>query len=198
MLPCGAEAVGRSVARQRAPNSAGLSIPSEECGLRWLYFSLCSLPRTFASRRLEKSSQKKRVFPLRQSAMPFVTRTPCGKKGFRGITWFRGKRPVRDEFTLASGALLGGQDDSSVAEWYWHRRFRFAGLRQDSQCSGSAGSSAGVATHLAPLHPRPATIDIHSSEIGRRAVDALLWRIENPDAPRNVGTIQADLLPAVP
>ena len=40
MLPCGAEAVGRSVARQRAPNSAGLSIPSEECGLRWLYFSL--------------------------------------------------------------------------------------------------------------------------------------------------------------
>ena len=36
---------------------------------------------------------------------------------------------------------------------------------------------------LSPLHPRPATIDIHSAEIGRRGVDMLIERIENPKAP---------------
>lgn len=35
---------------------------------------------------------------------------------------------------------------------------------------------------LSSLDPRPATIDIHPNEIGRRAVDLLLWRIANPTA----------------
>ena len=35
---------------------------------------------------------------------------------------------------------------------------------------------------LSPLKPRPATIDICSAEIGSRAVDALLWRMENREA----------------
>ncbi len=33
------------------------------------------------------------------------------------------------------------------------------------------------------LSPRPATVDIHSEEIGRKAVERLLWRIENPKEP---------------
>jgi LacI family transcriptional regulator len=36
---------------------------------------------------------------------------------------------------------------------------------------------------LAPLHPKPATIDIHSDELGRRAVETILWRIKNKSAP---------------
>jgi DNA-binding LacI/PurR family transcriptional regulator len=33
------------------------------------------------------------------------------------------------------------------------------------------------------LSPRPATVDIHSEEIGRKAVERLLWRIDNPKEP---------------
>ena len=33
------------------------------------------------------------------------------------------------------------------------------------------------------LPPGPVTVDIHPREIGRTAVNQLLWRIENPDAP---------------
>ncbi|MFH1497104.1 MAG: LacI family DNA-binding transcriptional regulator [Verrucomicrobiota bacterium] len=39
------------------------------------------------------------------------------------------------------------------------------------------------AAFLSALDPRPATIDIHPTEIGRRAVDLLVWRIENLSAP---------------
>jgi DNA-binding LacI/PurR family transcriptional regulator len=39
------------------------------------------------------------------------------------------------------------------------------------------------AAFLSALDPRPPTIDIHPAEIGRRAVDLLIWRIENPAAP---------------
>jgi len=34
---------------------------------------------------------------------------------------------------------------------------------------------------LSVLDPKPATIDINAEEIGRRAVDQLLWRMKNPD-----------------
>ncbi len=33
---------------------------------------------------------------------------------------------------------------------------------------------------LANLHPRPATLDIHAREVGRRAVEQLAWRFEHP------------------
>ncbi|MCC5844360.1 MAG: LacI family DNA-binding transcriptional regulator [Verrucomicrobia bacterium] len=36
---------------------------------------------------------------------------------------------------------------------------------------------------LATLSPIPASLDIHASQIGKRAVQQLLWRIENPDEP---------------
>lgn len=39
---------------------------------------------------------------------------------------------------------------------------------------------------LSTLHPRPATIDIHSTELGVRAVETLRWRIQNPMAPPTV------------
>jgi DNA-binding LacI/PurR family transcriptional regulator len=39
---------------------------------------------------------------------------------------------------------------------------------------------------LDALEVRPATIDIRPEEIGRRAVEQLLWRIGNRDAPMNV------------
>jgi len=47
---------------------------------------------------------------------------------------------------------------------------------------------------LSPLHPRPATIDIHSTEIGTRAVDTLLWRIQNPTAAPTVVIIRPKLI----
>jgi DNA-binding LacI/PurR family transcriptional regulator len=34
---------------------------------------------------------------------------------------------------------------------------------------------------LAGLHPRPATIDLQPSEIGRRAVECLKWRVKHPE-----------------
>ena len=33
---------------------------------------------------------------------------------------------------------------------------------------------------LAPLSPRPATIDIHAEQVGRTAVERLLWRLDHP------------------
>jgi LacI family transcriptional regulator len=36
---------------------------------------------------------------------------------------------------------------------------------------------------LAMLRPRPATVDIHAMEVGRSAVERLLWRIQHPDEP---------------
>lgn len=47
---------------------------------------------------------------------------------------------------------------------------------------------------LSPLHPRPATIDIHSTEIGVRAVDTLLWRMQNPMAAPTVVIIRPKLI----
>lgn len=38
--------------------------------------------------------------------------------------------------------------------------------------------------YLDTLCPRPATIDIHAEAVGRRAVEQLLWRLDNPREPR--------------
>ena len=48
---------------------------------------------------------------------------------------------------------------------------------------------------LSPLQPRPATIDIHSPEIGRRGVDTLIWRMQNPSAPPSSTIISPKLIP---
>ena len=47
---------------------------------------------------------------------------------------------------------------------------------------------------LSPLHPRPATIDIHPAEIGRRAVELLIARIGNKESPPSRLVIQPKLL----
>ena len=39
---------------------------------------------------------------------------------------------------------------------------------------------------LAGLYPRPATIEIKAEYIGRRAVEQLCWRIQNPDDPTTI------------
>ena len=36
------------------------------------------------------------------------------------------------------------------------------------------------------LYPKPTTIDVRPKEVGRRAVEQLLWRINNHDAPMNI------------
>ncbi|MDR3708450.1 MAG: LacI family DNA-binding transcriptional regulator [Capsulimonadaceae bacterium] len=46
---------------------------------------------------------------------------------------------------------------------------------------------------LNALRPRPVSVDIHSREIGRGAVDRLIWRINHPDLPRVVIAVQPDL-----
>jgi DNA-binding LacI/PurR family transcriptional regulator len=43
---------------------------------------------------------------------------------------------------------------------------------------------------LAALRPRPAVVDIHAQEVGRRAVEHLLWRLEHPQAHRT--SVQID------
>ena len=48
---------------------------------------------------------------------------------------------------------------------------------------------------LSPLHPRPATIDIHSGEIGRRGVDLLISRIRHREAPPISVIIRPKLIP---
>ena len=47
---------------------------------------------------------------------------------------------------------------------------------------------------LDPLHPRPATVDIHAEKIGRRAVAHLLWRMEHPLEPRQNLVIEPELV----
>lgn len=50
-------------------------------------------------------------------------------------------------------------------------------------------------TLLAGLYPRPATIDIKAEYIGRRAVEQLCWRIQNPDDPTIIDMkIKAELV----
>jgi LacI family transcriptional regulator len=50
---------------------------------------------------------------------------------------------------------------------------------------------------LDALDPRPATIDVRPDEIGRRAVEQLIWRINQRDAPLNVTSmVEPKLVPA--
>jgi len=50
-------------------------------------------------------------------------------------------------------------------------------------------------TFLGPLHPRPATIDVHPSVLGTRCVDTLLWRMQNLSAPPMKVILRPRLLP---
>lgn len=51
---------------------------------------------------------------------------------------------------------------------------------------------------LVSLRPRPATLDIHAGEIGRRAVQRLLWRIRNPDEPAETILLEPSLVEGDP
>ena len=51
---------------------------------------------------------------------------------------------------------------------------------------------------LAPLRPRPATVDIHAAEIGRKAVQRLIWRIRNPGKPPEVILVEPSMIEADP
>lgn len=55
--------------------------------------------------------------------------------------------------------------------------------------------SAREALGLQILHPRPATVDIHASEVGRRAVEQLLWRLDHPKEPRAAIMLTPELVP---
>jgi LacI family transcriptional regulator len=50
------------------------------------------------------------------------------------------------------------------------------------------------APYLAGLDPLPTIIDIQATMIGRRAVDQLLWRKENPSEPRNRIAVEPRLI----
>ena len=47
---------------------------------------------------------------------------------------------------------------------------------------------------LAGLKPRPATVDIHAAEVGRRAAEQLVWRLDHPDASRTTLILEPDLV----
>ena len=44
------------------------------------------------------------------------------------------------------------------------------------------------------MHPRPATIDIQSEAVGRRAVEQLLWRVANREV---AGRVETFIMPTV-
>lgn len=48
---------------------------------------------------------------------------------------------------------------------------------------------------LASLYPAPATIDIHAREVGTRAVEQLLWRIDHPEEEKVVSLLTPTLVP---
>lgn len=48
------------------------------------------------------------------------------------------------------------------------------------------------------VHPRPATIDIHAEQVGRKAVEQLLWRIDHPTEPRVTIALEPTLVSASP
>lgn len=50
---------------------------------------------------------------------------------------------------------------------------------------------------LSHLYPRPATLDIHAERIGQKAVEQLLWRIENPGAPRATTALEPTLVAGI-
>jgi DNA-binding LacI/PurR family transcriptional regulator len=49
---------------------------------------------------------------------------------------------------------------------------------------------------LRELHPRPVEIELHTRLIGRRAVEQLLWRRQNPLAPRTCILLAPELVQA--
>lgn len=52
--------------------------------------------------------------------------------------------------------------------------------------------------YLAGLSPRPAVVDIRAEAIGREAVERLLWRMQNPDAPNLSLLLDPVLVPPGP
>jgi LacI family transcriptional regulator len=52
------------------------------------------------------------------------------------------------------------------------------------------------APYLAGLYPRPDVVDIHAEDVGRRAVEQLMWRLGNPREPRMRIVVEPDLLVA--
>lgn len=56
-------------------------------------------------------------------------------------------------------------------------------------------SCNGENTYLKLLHPRPASVNLHTNELGRRAVDQLLWRLDNPNSPAEKVILRPSLLP---
>jgi LacI family transcriptional regulator len=48
--------------------------------------------------------------------------------------------------------------------------------------------------YLEPLFPRPATVNIHADQVGRKAVERLLWRLDNPKEPFKKIELQPELI----
>jgi DNA-binding LacI/PurR family transcriptional regulator len=48
---------------------------------------------------------------------------------------------------------------------------------------------------LATLSPRPATIDLNFTDIGSRAAEQLLWRVENPESGVQTILLEPELIP---
>lgn len=51
-----------------------------------------------------------------------------------------------------------------------------------------------VGAYLDGLHPKPGVVDISPEYIGQRAVARLLWRLKNPEAPREVVSVMPRIL----
>jgi len=64
------------------------------------------------------------------------------------------------------------------------------------------GSDSGVhliscnneVPYLGRLHPAPATLDIRAESIGRRGVEQLIWRLENPDVEERIRKLVEPML----
>jgi LacI family transcriptional regulator len=87
-----------------------------------------------------------------------------------------------------TGVFVPGDAVSAMV----YRAFAKRGLQIGREMS--LISCNNEATLLTGLYPNPATIDIHASSIGRRAVDQLIWRLGHWDAPQNDIGIEPTLI----
>jgi LacI family transcriptional regulator len=78
--------------------------------------------------------------------------------------------------------------DSQVAMAYEHLRSRGIDVGREMELIGCDNDKMA----LMGLYPKPATIEIDAVAIGRRAVQELVWRIENPQEKRQTVSVSVE------
>lgn len=86
-----------------------------------------------------------------------------------------------------TGVFLGTDVLAVPLYWVCRERGLEPGRDLDVVCSSVRGPSTGA------LQPHPAIVDLHPEQIGRQAVQQLLWRIEHRNEPRVIRLVAPSL-----